>query len=58
MFGLPIWQHQSIGNLLADMGTKITAAAPGQAADTYDDTGSANLEAGMAKPSPPKSARR
>jgi alkylation response protein AidB-like acyl-CoA dehydrogenase len=50
-FGLPIWQHQSIGNLLADMGTKITAARAlvRQAADTYDDTGSANLEAGMAK---------
>ena len=50
-FGLPIWQHQSIGNLLADMGTKITAARAlvRQAADAYDDTGSANLEAGMAK---------
>jgi alkylation response protein AidB-like acyl-CoA dehydrogenase len=25
-FGTPIWKHQSVGNLLADMGTKITAA--------------------------------
>src|SRR5690606_34980500 len=25
-FGKPIWQHQSIGNYLADMATKITAA--------------------------------
>ena len=25
-FGKPIWQHQSIGNLLADMATKLTAA--------------------------------
>ena len=25
-FGRPIWQHQSIGNHLADMATKITAA--------------------------------
>jgi alkylation response protein AidB-like acyl-CoA dehydrogenase len=50
-FGVPIWQHQSIGNLLADMGTKITAARAlvRDAADTYDNTGSANLEAGMAK---------
>ena len=50
-FGVPIWQHQSIGNLLADMGTKVTAARAlvRQAADTYDDTGTANLEAGMAK---------
>ncbi len=50
-FSVPIWQHQSIGNLLADMGTKVTAARAlvRQAADTYDDTGTANLEAGMAK---------
>jgi alkylation response protein AidB-like acyl-CoA dehydrogenase len=25
-FGKPIWQHQSIGNYLAEMATKITAA--------------------------------
>src|SRR6202008_4966694 len=25
-FGKPIWQHQSIGNYLADMATKLTAA--------------------------------
>jgi alkylation response protein AidB-like acyl-CoA dehydrogenase len=50
-FSVPIWQHQSIGNLLADMGTKVTAARAlvRQAAETYDDTGTANLEAGMAK---------
>ena len=50
-FSVPIWQHQSIGNLLADMGTKVTAARAlvRLAAETYDDTGTANLEAGMAK---------
>ena len=50
-FSVPIWQHQSIGNLLADMGTKVTAARAlvRQAAEAYDDTGTANLEAGMAK---------
>lgn len=25
-FGKPIWKHQSIGNYLADMATKLTAA--------------------------------
>ena len=25
-FGKPIWQHQSVGNLLANMGTKLYAA--------------------------------
>ena len=25
-FGVPIWQHQSVGNMLADMATQITAA--------------------------------
>lgn len=25
-FGKPIWQHQSIGNYLADMATALTAA--------------------------------
>ena len=50
-FGQPIWKHQSVGNLLADMATQITA---GQrlnyhAADRYDTGVRADLEAGMAK---------
>jgi alkylation response protein AidB-like acyl-CoA dehydrogenase len=50
-FGVPIWRHQSVGNHLASMGTKITAARAlvQQAAATFDRCGSANLEAGMAK---------
>jgi alkylation response protein AidB-like acyl-CoA dehydrogenase len=50
-FGVPIWRHQSVGNHLATMGTKITAARAlvQQAAATIDRVGSANLEAGMAK---------
>ena len=45
---LAIWQHQSVGNLLADMATQITAARQLNlhAAECYD-TG--NMEAGMAK---------
>ena len=50
-FGKPIWQHQSIGNLLADMGTQLTAAQQlvQHAARRYDSGERADLEAGMAK---------
>ncbi len=50
-FGRPIWQHQSIGNYLADMVTKLTAARQLvlYAARRYDGGDRADLEAGMAK---------
>jgi alkylation response protein AidB-like acyl-CoA dehydrogenase len=50
-FGKPIWQHQSVGNLLADMATKLAAAQQlvQHAARAYDDGERADLEAGMAK---------
>jgi alkylation response protein AidB-like acyl-CoA dehydrogenase len=50
-FGKPIWQHQSIGNMLADMATKITAARQLilHAAERADSGERADLEAGMAK---------
>jgi alkylation response protein AidB-like acyl-CoA dehydrogenase len=50
-FGKPIWQHQSIGNYLADMATKLTAARQLvlYAARCYDSGARADLEAGMAK---------
>ena len=50
-FGKPIWQHQSIGNYLADMVTKLTAARQLvlHAARCYDRGERADLEAGMAK---------
>jgi alkylation response protein AidB-like acyl-CoA dehydrogenase len=50
-FGKPIWQHQSIGNYLADMATKITAARQLilHAADKFDAGERADMEAGMAK---------
>jgi alkylation response protein AidB-like acyl-CoA dehydrogenase len=50
-FGRPIWQHQSIGNYLADMATKLTAARQLvlYAARRYDSGERADLEAGMAK---------
>jgi alkylation response protein AidB-like acyl-CoA dehydrogenase len=50
-FGKPIWQHQSIGNYLADMATKLTAAKQLilHAADVYDSGRRADMEAGMAK---------
>lgn len=50
-FGKPIWQHQSIGNYLADMATKI-AASRGLimlAATRFDRGERCDLEAGMAK---------
>jgi isovaleryl-CoA dehydrogenase len=50
-FGRPIWQHQSIGNYLADMATQLTAARQLTlfAARKYDAGERADLEAGMAK---------
>ncbi len=50
-FGKPIWQHQSIGNYLADMATKLEAARQLTlfAARRYDSGERADLEAGMAK---------
>ncbi|MDQ0382573.1 acyl-CoA dehydrogenase family protein [Amycolatopsis thermophila] len=50
-FGKPIWQHQSIGNYLADMGTKLEAARQLvlHAARRYDSGVRADMEAGMAK---------
>jgi alkylation response protein AidB-like acyl-CoA dehydrogenase len=50
-FGKPIWRHQSIGNYLADMATKLTAARQLvlHAAERLDSGGRADLEAGMAK---------
>ncbi len=50
-FGQPIWRHQSIGNYLADMATKLTAARQLvlYAARRYDSGERADLEAGMAK---------
>jgi alkylation response protein AidB-like acyl-CoA dehydrogenase len=50
-FGKPIWQHQSIGNYLADMATKLTAARQLilHAAERYDSGERADMEAGMAK---------
>jgi alkylation response protein AidB-like acyl-CoA dehydrogenase len=50
-FGKPIWQHQSVGNLLADMATKVQAARllTLDAADSIDAGRRSDLEAGMAK---------
>jgi alkylation response protein AidB-like acyl-CoA dehydrogenase len=50
-FGRPIWQHQSVGNYLADMATKLTAARQLvlYAARRYDAGQRADMEAGMAK---------
>jgi alkylation response protein AidB-like acyl-CoA dehydrogenase len=50
-FGKPIWQHQSIGNYLADMATKLTAARQLTlyAARRFDAGERADMEAGMAK---------
>jgi len=50
-FGVPIWKHQSIGNYLADMGTKLTAARQLTlyAARRFDAGERADMEAGMAK---------
>jgi alkylation response protein AidB-like acyl-CoA dehydrogenase len=50
-FGVPIWQHQSIGNYLADAATKLRAARLLilDAAARIDAGQRADLEAGMAK---------
>jgi alkylation response protein AidB-like acyl-CoA dehydrogenase len=50
-FGQPIWQHQSVGNYLADMATKLTAARQltRYAAERYDSGERCDMEAGMAK---------
>ena len=50
-FGVPIWKHQSVGNYLADMATKLTAARQltRYAAERYDSGDRCDMEAGMAK---------
>ena len=50
-FGQPIWRHQSIGNYLADMATKLSAARQltRYAAERYDSGMRCDMEAGMAK---------
>jgi alkylation response protein AidB-like acyl-CoA dehydrogenase len=50
-FGKPIWRHQSVGNLLADMATRMRAARllTLDAAERLDDGERADMEAGMAK---------
>lgn len=50
-FGKPIWQHQAVGHMLADMATRIAAAQHlnYHAADCLDDGGRADVEAGMSK---------
>lgn len=50
-FGKPIWKHQSIGNYLADMATKLTAARQLVlfAAERFDAGERCDMEAGMAK---------
>jgi alkylation response protein AidB-like acyl-CoA dehydrogenase len=50
-FGQPIWKHQSIGNYLADMATKLTAARQLllYAASRLDAGERCDMEAGMAK---------
>jgi alkylation response protein AidB-like acyl-CoA dehydrogenase len=50
-FGQPIWRHQSVGNHLADMATKLTAARQLTlfAAERFESGVRCDLEAGMAK---------
>jgi alkylation response protein AidB-like acyl-CoA dehydrogenase len=50
-FGEPIWRHQSIGNYLADMATRLRAARllTLDAADLLDAGERCDMEAGMAK---------
>jgi alkylation response protein AidB-like acyl-CoA dehydrogenase len=50
-FGQPIWKHQSVGNYLADMATKLTAARQltRYAAERYESGERCDMEAGMAK---------
>ena len=50
-FGKPIWKHQAVGNHLADMATKLTAARQLTlyAAGRYESGARCDMEAGMAK---------
>jgi alkylation response protein AidB-like acyl-CoA dehydrogenase len=50
-FGKPIWRHQSVGNHLADMATKLRASRllTLDAADLLDAGERCDMEAGMAK---------
>ncbi|WP_307874562.1 acyl-CoA dehydrogenase family protein [Frankia nepalensis] len=50
-FGQPIWKHQSVGNLIADMATQMRAARllTADAAERFDSGQRSDLEAGMAK---------
>jgi alkylation response protein AidB-like acyl-CoA dehydrogenase len=50
-FGRPIWKHQAIGHLLADMATRQRAAQllTYDAAERLDEGTRADMEAGMAK---------
>ena len=50
-FGVPIWKHQAVGNMLAMMGTKLAAARSllFDAADRVGTGQRADMEAGMAK---------
>jgi alkylation response protein AidB-like acyl-CoA dehydrogenase len=50
-FGKPIWKHQSVGNYLAEMATKLTAGRQLllHAAERFDSGDRSDLEAGMAK---------
>jgi butyryl-CoA dehydrogenase len=50
-FGQPIWKHQSVGNYLADMATKLVAARQlaRYAAERFDSGERCDMEAGMAK---------
>jgi alkylation response protein AidB-like acyl-CoA dehydrogenase len=50
-FGKPIWEHQSIGNYLADMATSVDAARllTQRAAECIDEGKRADMECGMAK---------
>jgi len=50
-FGKPIWQHEAVGNYLADMATKLEAARQLvlYAARRYDGGERSDMEAGMAK---------
>lgn len=50
-FGKPIWKHQAVGSLLAEMATKVTAARQltRYAAEQIDAGGRSDMEAGMAK---------
>ncbi|MBM9464030.1 acyl-CoA dehydrogenase family protein [Aeromicrobium sp. YIM 150415] len=50
-FGKPIWRHQAVGNLIADMATKVHAARllTLDAANQFQQGVRSDLEAGMAK---------